>query len=154
MYLNILISHSVKNRDDSVLEGLTRAKDLTSLSRLRRFVKSGLCPAENAQVFSRELKALVGKVVDKETVRRESRIFKALSDPTRLKMVRLLKMREMCVCEIMTALEATQPTTSHHLNILEKAGLLKYTREGKWVFYSLANPRILDLVSKITSTTE
>ena len=102
MYLNILISHSFKNKDDSVLEGLRRAKDLTSLSRLRRFVKSGRCSAENAQVFSRELEALVGKVVDKETVRRESRIFKAFSDPTRL-MVKLVKMREISVCEIMTA---------------------------------------------------
>jgi len=118
---------------------------------LRRLVKSGLIPTENAQAFMRELRDLVEKVSDEETVKRESRIFKALSDPTRLKMIRLLSIREMCVCEIMAALDTTQPTASHHLNILEDAGLLKNRREGKWVFYALADQKIPSFISKMSS---
>jgi ArsR family transcriptional regulator len=43
----------------------------------------------------------------------------------------------MCVCEVMVALDLTQPTASHHLRILENIGLVKDRKDGKWVFYSL-----------------
>jgi ArsR family transcriptional regulator len=49
----------------------------------------------------------------------------------------------MCVCELITALSMTQPTTSHHLRILEEADLVKSRKEGKWVFYSLSNPTLV-----------
>jgi len=79
----------------------------------------------------------------------QSRLFKALADKTRLKILMLLDIREMCVCEIMVALNLTQPTASHHLGILESVGLVKDRREGKWVFYSLKNKRIMKLMKKI-----
>jgi len=46
----------------------------------------------------------------------------------------------MCVCEVMVALDLTQPTASHHLRILENVGLVKARKEGKWVFYALPDP--------------
>jgi len=49
----------------------------------------------------------------------------------------LLSSREMCVCEVMVALDLTQPTASHHLRILENVALVKDRKDGKWVFYSL-----------------
>jgi ArsR family transcriptional regulator len=64
---------------------------------------------------------------------------KALANPTRLEILNLLQIREMCVCEIMVALELTQPTASHHLNILENVGVIKDRKEGRWVFYSLTS---------------
>jgi len=57
----------------------------------------------------------------------------------------------MCVCEIMVSLDMTQPTASHHLNILENADLVKSKREGKWMFYGLTNPDILKFINKIKS---
>ncbi|MBC7130036.1 helix-turn-helix transcriptional regulator [Candidatus Bathyarchaeota archaeon] len=86
-------------------------------------------------------------MADAEEAERKSRIFKALADTTRLRILKLLVLREMCVCELMIALGLTQPTTSHHLKILENAGLVKSRKEGKWVFYKIANPKITELIN-------
>jgi len=112
--------------------------------RLNRLIKSGICPAENASKYAEELKQLADKVAGVETAKRESGFFRALADETRLRILRLLEVREMCVCEIMVALDLTQPTASHHLGILENAGLVNDRKEGKWVFYSVADPKLLE----------
>jgi ArsR family transcriptional regulator len=65
------------------------------------------------------------------------KVFKALSDETRLRMLKLLFERELCVCEIMQALEVSQSRASRNLGILRDAGLLKDRRDGQWVHYSL-----------------
>jgi len=62
-------------------------------------------------------------------------IFKALSDRTRQKILKLLSKRKMCVSEICKNFEITQPSISHHLDILKKAGLVVYHKKGKEVFY-------------------
>ncbi|MHB0913183.1 MAG: ArsR/SmtB family transcription factor [Armatimonadota bacterium] len=64
-------------------------------------------------------------------------IFKALSDPTRLAIVRMLAGGEMCVCKIMEAFDMSQPAVSHHLASLKRAGLVRGRKEGQWVHYSL-----------------
>lgn len=63
--------------------------------------------------------------------------FKALSDETRLRIVKLLEHGELCVCDIGAALAMTQPKVSFHLAVLKKSGLLKDKKQGKWVHYSL-----------------
>lgn len=117
--------------------------------RLERLVKSGICPAEDVSKYASELRHLVHEITDENVVKMQSRLFKALADKTRLKILMLLDIREMCVCEIMVALDLTQPTASHHLGILEVVGLVKDRREGKWVFYSLKNKRIMKLVKEL-----
>jgi ArsR family transcriptional regulator len=62
-------------------------------------------------------------------------VFFGLADKTRLMMLELLAKEELCSCEITAALDLTEPTTSHHLGILERTGLVASRREGKWVFY-------------------
>lgn len=66
------------------------------------------------------------------------RIMKALSDPNRLKIIKMLQRRHMCVCEVQAALGVSQPTVSNHLKALETAGLVESAKEGQWVNYSLA----------------
>jgi len=65
------------------------------------------------------------------------KIFKALSDETRLRILKLLQRGELCVCEIISALNMIQPKVSFHLAILRDAGLVKIRKRGKWIFYSL-----------------
>jgi DNA-binding transcriptional ArsR family regulator len=116
--------------------------------RLERLVKSSICPAEDVTKYASELRQLVHEITDENAVKMQSRLFKALADKTRLKILMLLDIREMCVCEIMVTLDLTQPTASHHLGILETVGLVKNRREGKWVFYSLKNKRIMKLMKE------
>jgi ArsR family transcriptional regulator len=65
------------------------------------------------------------------------KVFKALSDETRLRILRLLMERECCVCEVMQALDISQTRASRNLGILQNAGLVRSRREGLWVVYSL-----------------
>jgi ArsR family transcriptional regulator len=67
------------------------------------------------------------------------KVMKALSDPNRVRLLKLLQKRKMCVCEIRAALGIAQPTVSKHLKILEDAGLVSREKEGLWVNYSLTD---------------
>jgi ArsR family transcriptional regulator len=64
--------------------------------------------------------------------------YKALADDTRLKCLLLIsQQQELCVCELMTALEQSQPKVSRHLSQLRKAQILQDRRSGQWIYYSL-----------------
>jgi len=63
------------------------------------------------------------------------KVTKALSDQNRVKVLKMLQHKVMCVCEIQAALGIAQPTASKHLKILEEAGLVSSQREGQWVNY-------------------
>lgn len=67
------------------------------------------------------------------------KVMKALSDPSRVKIMKMLQRREMCVCEIHASLEVAQSTASKHLKILEEAGLITFYKDGLWVNYTLAD---------------
>jgi ArsR family transcriptional regulator len=64
-------------------------------------------------------------------------VMKALADPMRIKIVKALETREMCVCEVQAALGVPQSTVSKHLKMLEEAGLVASRREGLWINYYL-----------------
>jgi DNA-binding transcriptional ArsR family regulator len=98
----------------------------------------------------RKLKTIISKIPNDEELYKETEVIKSLGDPTRLKIIHLLSYGELCVCEIFSALEKPQPTISHHLNILKKAGLVKWRKEGVWIHYSLFNPKIIDNLNKLT----
>ncbi len=66
-------------------------------------------------------------------------IFKALSDETRLRILKLLENGELCVCDIFSALNMVQPKVSFHLAVLKEAGLIKDRKAGKWVHYQIDN---------------
>jgi len=65
------------------------------------------------------------------------KVMKALSDRNRVKIIKMLQHREMCVCEMQAALELAQPSVSKHLKVLEEAGLVISRKDGLWVNYRL-----------------
>lgn len=65
------------------------------------------------------------------------KLFKALSDETRIRILKVLLERECCVCEVMQALDISQSRTSRNLGILENAGFVKSRRDGLWIVYSI-----------------
>ena len=67
------------------------------------------------------------------------KVMKALSDPNRVKIIKLLQQKMMCVCELRGALKIAQPTVSKHLIILEDAGLVDFQKDGLWVNYFLTD---------------
>ena len=112
--------------------------------RLQNLIESDVCQAGNVEKYRKELLGLAQKLADAETAKKQSRFFKALSDEKRIRILKLLRVKEMCVCELMIALQLTQPNLSHHLRILENMGIINSRREGKWVYYSLANAQTID----------
>jgi ArsR family transcriptional regulator len=64
-------------------------------------------------------------------------IYKALSEETRLRILKLLENGELCVCDIVAALDTIQPKVSFHLSTLKDAGLIKDRKQGKWVHYRM-----------------
>ncbi|MBU1405972.1 MAG: metalloregulator ArsR/SmtB family transcription factor [Proteobacteria bacterium] len=67
------------------------------------------------------------------------RLMKALSDQNRVKIISMLGVRELCVCELTALLGVAQPTVSKHLRILEDVGLVSFRKEGNWIIYRLNN---------------
>jgi len=67
------------------------------------------------------------------------KVMKALSDPNRVKIIKMLQHKAMCVCEMQEALQVAQPTVSKHLKLLEDAGLVTFQRDGIWVNYNLTD---------------
>jgi ArsR family transcriptional regulator len=70
-------------------------------------------------------------------------IFKALSDETRLRILKLLEGGDLCVCDIFSALDKVQPKVSFHLAVLKEAGLIADRKEGRWVHYRIDDSDLL-----------
>ena len=77
-----------------------------------------------------------------------SDVFKALGDPTRIRMIYILSRMEMCVCDIAETLGMTQSAISHQLRLLRNLKLVKFRKEGKSVIYSLDDEHILNLFNQ------
>lgn len=69
-----------------------------------------------------------------------ARLFAALADPTRLRLLNLMRGREVCVCYFVEILEQSQPKISRHLAYLRRAEIVKARRDGKWMHYSIVRP--------------
>lgn len=85
--------------------------------------------------------------LDKQETSPVAKIYKALSDDTRLKIAYALSLEEeLCVCDAANIVGATMATASHHLRLLNNLGLAKYRKEGKLVFYSLDDDHVKQLI--------
>ncbi|MCQ9181623.1 metalloregulator ArsR/SmtB family transcription factor [Streptomyces sp. IBSBF 2953] len=86
-----------------------------------------------------------------------AKVFKALGDPVRLRLVSMIASRgdggEVCVCDLTPAFDLSQPTISHHLKLLRQAGLIDCERRGTWVYYWVL-PGVLDKLAGFLTTTQ
>lgn len=79
-----------------------------------------------------------------------SAFFKGLADPTRLKIISLLWLEDLCMCEIVDALGAASSTINHHLKIMEKGNVIESRREGKFTIYHLNKEGLTFIIPHLT----
>lgn len=89
----------------------------------------------------------VKKQIDETMTYDVAKIYRALSDPTRLKIAQALNLaKELCVHDVATITESTVATASHHLRLLRDLGLAKFRKDGKLVYYSLDDDHVKQLI--------
>ncbi|MEM0053669.1 MAG: metalloregulator ArsR/SmtB family transcription factor [Nitrososphaeria archaeon] len=82
--------------------------------------------------------------------RTRAKVFRALGDVLRLKILALLRNGELCVCEIISRLNVPQPLVSRHLKILKECGIVKVRREMNRRYYSVTDKRIFDVIEVVS----
>ena len=88
------------------------------------------------------------KMPEEERLKELADFYKVFADPTRIKILSVLLESEMCVCDLAEVLEMTQSAISHQLRVLKQMKLVKNRREGKTVYYSLADSHIQTIISQ------
>ena len=95
------------------------------------------CRPEECRDLAKKAYAAHPVLMDEHEMKARARAFKALGNETRLKILALLSVRELCVCDIVAALEGSASTVAHHLRMLEEVGLINARQEGKFTLYVL-----------------
>jgi ArsR family transcriptional regulator len=99
--------------------------------------------------------ALVSEPIDAASAAGLAQVFKALGDPVRLRLVSLIGARaggEVCVCDLTSAFDLSQPTISHHLKVLHDAGLLDRDKRGVWAYYRIRPEALASIAALIGYT--
>lgn len=99
-------------------------------------------------VHDEAVMAVRGKMPDEELLKELADFYKVFGDSTRIKILCVLLESEMCVCDLAEVLKMTQSAISHQLRVLKQMKLVKNRREGKTVFYSLADGHIQTIISQ------
>ncbi|MDG7024918.1 MAG: helix-turn-helix transcriptional regulator [Nitrososphaerota archaeon] len=119
-------------------------------SSLQRLIELNICQPSDIRQARAEAERLSAPDFSAK-LRRAEKLVGAIGDSNRMKILLLLSKREMCVCELESALGLPQPTVSHHLGLLEQADLLRRSKKGRFVFYEVLDSPVLDLLKNLTS---
>jgi len=103
-----------------------------------------ICDSEDAA----EAEALQAVLIDTPTANRLAEIFKALSDPSRLRLISLLMEHEVCVHSLETAVGMSQSAISHQLRYLRQLNLVRFRKEGRHVYYALDDDHVRELFAQ------
>lgn len=82
---------------------------------------------------------------------KQAKIYKALSEPNRLKILDILQSEKKCACEILDYLDINQSTLSHHMKILCKVGLVECEKREKWSYYNIAKDKSDEIIESLKS---
>jgi ArsR family transcriptional regulator len=97
---------------------------------------------------------MTGGVLDVEAAERLARLFKALGDPTRVRLLSMIAATdgaEACICDLTAPVGLSQPTVSHHMKQLVDAGLVTREQRGKWAYYAVVAEALESLADSLTS---
>lgn len=86
--------------------------------------------------------------IDEETLYNLAELFKVFGDPTRIRILYILSKKELCVQDIADSLSMTQSAISHQLRILKQMSLVKFRRDGKTIYYSLADDHVATIMNQ------
>lgn len=128
---------------------MDKRRSEVEIERLKRFIFD----RDQLEIRTQRLSSLVSGL-DEKNLDLEVRIFKALADINRLKILKLLKEGELCACEITVALSNSQSTVSHHISVLKNAGLIKERKEGKWSYFRLSEGAVIEILNQAKLLTE
>ena len=109
--------------------------------------KESLC-CDTEEIHEELLKIVDETMPDETELDSLAELFKVFGDPTRIRILFVLFETEVCVCDLARALNMTQSAVSHQLRILKQSRLVKNRREGKSMFYSLADDHVRTLVAQ------
>lgn len=115
---------------------------------MQKLVQLGVCSTTNI----REAISIADSLSTPEAqrkIRETERLLGIVGEANRIKILLLLSKREMCVCELESALKLPQPTISHHLMMLEQSGLVERSKRGRFVFYELKENPLVELVREM-----
>ena len=115
---------------------------------IQRLIELGVCQPSDIKKAEDEAARLSSPEYTAK-IRRAERLLGAAGDSNRIRILLLLSKREMCVCELESALGLPQPTASHHLGILEQADLVERNKRERWVFYKVRDSPTLDLLKNL-----
>jgi DNA-binding transcriptional ArsR family regulator len=105
-------------------------------------------PCSRAYIEGERVHEAMPHLVDDTTAARLAETFRALSDPTRLRVISLLAQAELCVCDLAVALDVSQSAMSHQLRTLRDLRLVRRRREGRQMFYTLDDAHVADLFQR------
>ena len=121
----------------------------TPETNITKILETHFCDLSDTHEYENQLRKNAAELFKNLKLDELSDYYKALGDEKRLGIMRLLGFREMCVCELTSALGISQPNLSHHIRKLENAKLVKSERRGKWVYYGLTDESSLGKLSLV-----
>lgn len=110
--------------------------------------QTGLSFCRDIEADPEQLEFLQNQLINVPTANRLGELFKALGDPTRLRIISLLVENELCVHTLEAALGMSQSAISHQLRVLRQLQLVRFRKEGRHVFYALDDEHVRDLVKQ------
>jgi len=119
-----------------------------SKNSIARLLKEKKIKDTTAEGYIRDLRKL-SEEIDQRKTDIAAKIFSAMSDPVRIRILKLLERRKICVCEFAVALNMRQPAVSYHLKILQDSDLIESMKVGKWIFYKLSDKKIVKMIMKL-----
>lgn len=104
---------------------------------------------DNYLVHLEQVRQVQPEIISVNQAQQMAEFFNALADPNRLRLLSALAHRELCVCDLAAVVQVSESAVSHQLRILRSQRLVKYRREGRNVYYSLADDHIIHLYKEV-----